>query len=158
MKNFFKKPLNLVSFLMAVLGLVGVIVMLVVPHGGKYTRKYEVADKKAVSVVKLSDGKIYTREKIDGKWLTEDYVLLGEYDIDSKKISYKVGAASVEFGKINSFKYVSHIGENEYTCKMTVAFFAIACVMLIAGSLGLVYAGATSKAKKSKPKAKAKKK
>jgi hypothetical protein len=41
---------------------------------------------------------------------------------------------------------------------MTVAFFAIACVMLIAGSLGLVYAGATSKAKKSKPKAKAKKK
>ena len=155
MKNFFKKPFNIVSLLMAVLGLVGIIVMLVVPHGGKYTRKYEVTDKKAVSVVKLSDGKIYTREKIDGKWLTEDYVLVGEYDIDSKKISYKVGAASVEFGKINPFKYVSHIGDNEYTCKATVVFFAIACVMLIAGSLGLVYAGATSKAK---PKAKAKKK
>ena len=157
MKNFFKKPFNLVSFLMAVLGLVGVIVMLVVPHGGKYTRKYEVADKKGVSVVKLSDGKIYTREKIDGKWLTEDYVLVGKYDIDSKNISYKVGdAVSIPYGKINSFKYVS--GELEYTCNATVVFFAIACFMLVAGSLGLVYAGATSKVKKSKPKAKSKKK
>ena len=72
---------------MAILGLVGIVVMHAVPHGGKYTRKYEVADKKGVSVVKLSDGKIYTREKIDGKWLTEDYVLVGEYDIDSKNIS-----------------------------------------------------------------------
>lgn len=156
MKKFFSKPFNLVSCLLAVLGLIGIIVMLVVPHGGKYTRGYEVGDKKAVSVVKLSDGKIYSREKIDGEWVTDDYVLVGEYDIDSKKISYKVGAASVEFGKINSFKYVSHIGENEYTCKLTVAFFAIACVMLVAGSLGLVYAGATSKAKSSKPKAKKK--
>ena len=154
MKKFFNKPFNLVSLLMTILGLVGIVVMLVVPHGGKYTRKYEVGDKKAVSVVKLSDGKIYTREKVDGEWVTDDYVLLGEYDIDSKKISYKLGAVSVEFGKINSFKYVSHVGENEYTCTMTVVFFAIACIMLVAGSLGLVYAGATSKAKKSKSKKK----
>ena len=156
MKKFFSKPFNLVSCLLAVLGLVGIIVMLVVPHGGKYTRSYEVGDKKAVSVVKLSDGKIYTREKVDGKWVTDDYVLVGEYDIGSKKISYKVGAVSVEFGKINSFKYISNVGDNEYVCKLTVAFFAIACIMLISGSLGLVYAGATSKAKKSKPKAKKK--
>lgn len=149
MKNFFKKPFNIVSFLMAILGLVGIVVMLAVPHGGKYTRKDEVGDKKAVSVMKLSDGKIYSREKIDGKWLTDDYVLVGEYDIDSKKISYKVGnAASIPYGKINSFKYISNIGELEYTCKTTVVFFAIACFMLVAGSLGLVYAGATSKAKK----------
>ena len=40
MKKFFSKPFNLVSCLLAVLGLIGIIVMLVVPHGGKYTRGY----------------------------------------------------------------------------------------------------------------------
>lgn len=153
MKKFFSKPFNIVSTLLTVLGLIGIIVMLVVPHGGKYTRKHEVGDKKAVSVITLKDGKIYTHEKVDGKWLTEDEVLLGEYKIDGRKISYKAGALSYEFGKINSFKYISDAGENAYTCKMTVTFFAIACVMLVSGALGLVYGVASSKTKaKSKKK------
>ena len=157
MKKFFRKPFNIVSILLTVLGLIGIIVMIVVPHGGRYTRKYEIGDKKAVSVVTLKGGKIYSHEKIDGKWATEEAVLLGEYEIDGRKISYKVGAVSVEFGKINSFKYISNVGENAYTCKMTIAFFAIACVMFVSGTLGLVYGVASSKTK-SKPKAKAKKK
>ena len=155
MTKFFNKPFNIVSTLLTVLGLIGIIVMLVVPHGGKYTRKYEVGDKKAVSVVTLKDGKIYSHEKVDGKWVTEDEVLLGEYEIDGRKISYKAGVVSIEFGKINSFKYISHVGENAYTCKMTVTFFAIACVMLVSGALGLVYGVASSK---TKTKAKSKKK
>ena len=149
MKNFFKKPLNIVSFLLAVLGLVGIVVMLVVPHGRTYTTTAEVAGEEVEARLVLKDGKIYTGTKIDGEWKEAS---MGEYEVSKGKLSYKVPATglSVELGKINTFRFVPTDAEEDikYTCKMTVVFFTIACVMLVVGAAGMVYGSVSSKKKK----------
>ena len=149
MKNFFKKPLNLVSFLLAVLGLVGIIVMLVVPHGKTYTETVKVGDKEVYARMEFKDGKIYSSTKADDEW-TEP-VSMGEYSISKGKLSYKVPATglSVEIGKVNAFRFVPLDSEDvKYTCKMTVVFFVVACAMTVVGAAGLVYGTLSSKKKK----------
>ena len=157
MKKFFKKPLNVFSFALVVLGLIGVIVMLVVPHGAKYSRTYKDEDGKVVSVYELKGGKIYNSVKLGDEWVTED-VLLGEYEVKGGKLSYKVGDIGVELGKINAFRFIPKGESENYTCKMTVVFFVIACVMVVAGSSGMIYGIVTNKKPKSKAKTKRKKK
>ena len=154
MKRFFSKKLNIVSMILAVLGLVGVLVMLIVPHGAKYERKYTELEKEITQVYEIKDGKIYSSTMIDGKYTVED-LLLGEYTINGGKISYKVPltGVSVEFGEINAFRYKA--GDVEYTCVLTNIFFAVACVMTLVGGVGIVY-GAVSTKKKTKSKSKKK--
>lgn len=156
MKKFFNKKSNAISVVLAVLGLVGILVMLIVPHGGKYTRTYEKLNKEITEIIELKDGKIYSSSKVDGKFVTEDLVV-GEYAIDSGKISYKVGGLSVEFGEINAFRYQPKgVDEVKYTCSLMVVFFVIACAMTVVGVLGTVY-GLTNANKKIAKKAKSKK-
>lgn len=154
MKKFFSKKLNIFSVILAVLGLVGILVMLIVPNGGKYERKYTESNKDITQIYELKEGKIYSSTIIDGRYTVED-LLLGEYTINGGKISYKVPltGVSVEFGEINAFRYQK--GDEAYTCKLTVIFFAIACVMTLAGGAGIVY-GMVSSKKKSKAKSKKK--
>ena len=148
MKKFISKPRNLVSLILAVLGLVGILVMLIVPHGAKYTNTTTLNDEKIVSCIELKDGKLYSSTKADGEWTDE--IAIGEYSISKGKLSYKLGGVSVEVGKINAFRIkIADAEDNTATCKMTVVFFAIACVMTVVGATGLVL-GATSKSKKKK--------
>ena len=158
MKKFFSKKLNLLSVVLAVLGLVGILVMLIVPHGGKYTRTYTELEKEWTTTYELKDGKIYSSKKVDGEYITQD-ALLGEYVIDGGKLSYKVPltGVSVELGDINAFRYQPKGAEDvKYTCTLTVIFFVVACVMTVLGLAGVV-CGALKTNKKSTKKAKAKK-
>lgn len=158
MKKFFSKKLNLVSVVLAVLGLVGILVMLIVPHGTKYTRTTTELEKEVTSVYEFKDGKIYSSLKVDGEYTYEDEVI-GEYVIDGGKLSYKVPATglSVELGKINAFRYQPNDADDvKYTCTLTVVFFVIACVMTVVGVVGVLY-GAVINNKKGTKKAKAKK-
>ena len=141
MKKFFNKRLNLLSVILAVLGVVGVLVLFIVPHGAKYTRTYTETEKEFTAIYELKDGKIYSSTKFDGEYLTED-VLLGEYEIKGGKISYKVPLTglSIEFGEINAFRYQPKATEDvKYTCTLTVVFFVIACAMIVVGLAGTVY-------------------
>ena len=159
MKKFFNKKQNIFFTVLAVLGLIGILVMLVVPHGGKYTRTYELAEKKCTESYELKDGKIYSSSMVDGKYLTED-VLMGEYVISGGKISYKVPLTglSIELGEINAFRVKSIVDEDiKYTCSLTVVFFVIACVMTLAGAGGMICGMKTSNKKPAK-KSTAKKK
>ena len=147
MKNFIKKPLNLVSLLLAVLGLVGIIVMLVVPHGKTYTATVTVGDNEVHARMELKDGKVYASTKADDEWSEE--VAMGEYSISKGKISYKLGAISTELGEINAFRFIPGDSDDvKYTCKMTVVFFVIACAMAVVGAAGIVYGTLSSKKKK----------
>lgn len=154
MKKFFSKKLNIASVILAFLGLVGILVMLIIPHGGKYERTYTELEKEITQTYELKDGKIYSSTMIDGEYTVED-LLLGEYTINGGKISYKVPltGVSVELGEINAFRYKK--GDAKYTCNLTVIFFAIACVMTVVGGAGIVY-GAVSTNKASKKKSKKK--
>ena len=147
MKNNAKKTLKFVSLALAVLGIIGIIMMLVIPHGGTYSAKVKEGEKEITTIYKLKDGKIYNSLKTDDKYTYED-VELGEYVINDGKISYKAGLVSIELGEINSFKIVTKIGEKELTCKMTQIFFVIACVMTVLGVAGTVYSVVSSKKKK----------
>ena len=147
MKKFFKKPLNLVSFVLAVLGLIGIAVMLIVPHGKTYTATMTVGDNEVHARMVLKDGKIYASTKADDKWTDE--VAMGEYSISKGKISYKLGAISTELGEINAFRFIPGDSEDvKYTCKMTVVFFVVACAMLVVGATGMAYGTLSSKKKK----------
>ena len=152
MKKFFNKKQNIFFTILAVLGLVGILVLLVVPHGGKYTRTYTETEKKYTASYELKDGKIYSSTMVDGEYITED-VLLGEYTISDGKISYKVPLTglSVELGEINAFRYEPKLSEDvKYTCSLTVLFFVVACVMTVAGLGGVVYSLAGSNKKTTK--------
>ena len=159
MKKFFNKKSNVLSVILAVLGLVGILVLLVVPHGGKYTRTYTETEKKFTAIIELKDGKIYSSTKLDGEYVTED-VLLGEYLIQGGKISYKVPLTglSVEFGEINAFRYKPNGTDDiQYTCTMTWVFFVVACAMMAVGVAG-VACGLKAGNKKKTKKASSKKK
>ena len=159
MKKFLNKKTNILSLVLAVLGLVGILVMLIVPHGAKYTRTYTELEKEFTETYELKDGKIYSSLESDGKYITED-VLLGEYVIDGGKISYKVPLTglSVELGEINAFRYQPKLSDEvKYTCSLTVVFFVVACVMTVAGACGVVY-GLMSSNKKTAKKTTSKKK
>ncbi len=149
MKKFFKKPLNVVSLILAVLGLVGMIVILCVPHGGtyKYTKKED--GKTYTSVVKFKKDGLYTNTAIDGEWAADEDVKIGDYTISKGKLSYKVGAVSTEVGKINAFKITAKGTDEVYKCTASITFFVIACVMLALGAAGMVY-GAVAKPKKKR--------
>ncbi len=151
MKKFFKKPLNVVSFALAVLGLIGIIVMLVVPHGRTYTSKTTENDKTSISYVTLKGGKLYSSLKVDGEYVYEDKEF-GEYSIDKGKLSYKAGLVSIEVGEINSFKLSVVDDDATMTCNMTVVFFVIACVMAVFGLAGTIYGFVAPKKKSSKKK------
>lgn len=151
MKKFFKKPLNVLSLVLAVLGLIGIVVMLVVPHGATYTRTVKDEDgKKATYTYTIKSNKIYQTSVIDGTTVL-DNVELGTVEVKSGKLAYKVGAISTEVGNINAFKLEVKGVSTTYTykCNLTIVFFVIACVMTALGVVGLVY-GAVGKPKKKK--------
>ena len=158
MKKFFNKRSNVLSVILAVLGLVGILVLLVVPHGGRYTRTYTETEKEFTSILELKDGKIYSSTKLDGEYVTED-VLLGEYLIQGGKISYKVPLTglSVEFGEINAFSFKQKGADAKFTCTMTWVFFVVACAMTVIGLAG-VACGLKGENKKKTKKAGSKKK
>ena len=152
MKRFFNSKKNVFFTILAVLGLVGILVLLVVPHGGKYTRTYTETEKKFSASYELKDGKVYSSSMVDGEYLTED-VLLGEYVISGGKISYKVPLTglSVELGKINAFRFQPNLNEEgTYTCALSIAFFAVACVMTILGVAGIACGIKQKKKKRQK--------
>ena len=158
MKKFFDKKQNILFTILAVIGLIGIVALLVIPHGGKYTRTYKDGEKKYTASYELKDGKIYSSTMLDGEYLTED-VLLGEYVIDGGKISYKVPLTglAVELGEINAFRYKANLDEDaKYTCSLNVVIFVVACVMTIAGVGGMVF-GMLGSNKKTTKKAKSKK-
>ncbi len=159
MKKFFNKKQNVFYTILAVLGLVGILVMLVVPHGAKYTRTYKETEKKYTATYELKDGKIYSSTAVDGEYLTED-VLLGEYVISGGKISYKVPLTglAVELGEINAFRYQPKgLDDVKYTCSLTIVFFVVACAMTLIGLVGIV-GGAVTGNKKTTKKSTSKKK
>ena len=151
MKKFFKKPLNVVSLILAVLGLIGMVVILCVPHGGtyKYTKKED--DKTYTQTITFKKDGLYSNTAIDGEWATDEDVKIGDYSISKGKLSYKVGAVSTEVGKVNAFRISSKIAGEEYVykCAASITFFVIACVMLALGAAGMVY-GAVAKPKRKR--------
>lgn len=146
MKNFFKKPLNIVSVALAVLGIVGILVMLIVPHGGKYVYKTTENDVEMQMTLKFKGDKISTSYKIGSKKTESDDVVT--YEIKDGKLY----VADMNTGyKINAFKIVMGEGEDAwvYKCTMTYVFFVVACAMAVAGIAGTVYGALTLKKKKS---------
>lgn len=143
MKKFFKKPLNIVSVALAVLGLVGILVMLIVPHGGKYVYKETKGDIEYSVTYKFKGDKVKVT------------MAAGKLE-ESAELSYKIkdGKISItDFGegaKINAFKITSGSGEDKTVakCTMTYVFFVIACAMTVAGAAGIVYGALTLKKKK----------
>lgn len=151
MKKFFKKPLNVLSLVLAVLGLIGIVVMLVVPHGATYTRTVKDDDgKKATYTYTIKNDKIYQTTVIDGTTVLDNQEL-GTVVVNKGKLSYKVGAISTEVGNINAFKLEVKglTGTTTYTCTLTVVFFVIACAMTLVGVVGLIL-GAVAKPKKKR--------
>lgn len=150
MKKFFKKPLNIVMFALMVVGFVVLIAVMAIPHGSKYTCTYTNSnDKKVVNTYVLKDDKLYQTIEIDGtKILDND--LVGEYSISGGKLSYKLGAVSVEMGTINSLKIrLKNLDENDmYTCSLNQTILIIACVMAVVGLVGTIYGASKTKKKK----------
>lgn len=150
MKKFFKKPLNIVSLVLAVLGLVGMIVILCVPHGGTYTYTKKEDGKKYKALVQLKDGNLYSNYAVDGEWASDENEKVGKYRITDGNLSYSVtGTAYVDYAKINAFKITINGADESYTCTASVVFFIVACVMLAVGASGMIY-GAVAKPKKKK--------
>lgn len=150
MKKFFKKPLNLASFVLMVVGVVVMVALLVIPHGQTYTYSKKDDDgKKAVMTITLKGDKLYSSYEYDGKALYEDEEV-GEYVVNKGMLSYKIGAFSYEVGKINAFKITAKDGDTEdaYTCKLNVAIMVVACAMAVVGLAGTVYGSLTLKKKK----------
>ena len=134
MKKFFKKPFNIVSLALAVLGLVGMIVILCVPHGGTYKKTEEVDGSKITGYYMLKGDEVYMNIKTEGKF---------EYEGDGYKVlsnvEYKGGkayVAGVEVFEVNAFRIV--VADESMTCAASVAFFIIAGVMFLAGAAGTV--------------------
>ncbi len=148
MKKFFKKPLNVVSLLLAVLGIIGIIVMLVAPHGRTYTRKAKEGDTTVVSYIVLKDGEVYRSTKVGDGERTKD-ISAGEYTISDGEIK----SISV-YGDINAFKLTTAVGDVEYKCNMTITFFVIACAMTVVGLAGTVYGAVAGNKKKAPAKKK----
>lgn len=143
MKKFFKKPFNIVSLVLAVLGLVGMIVILCVPHGGTYKKTEEVDGSKVTGYYMLKGDEVYVNLKTEGKF---------EYEGDGQKIlsgvEYKGGKAyvlGVEAFEVNAFRIV--VADETLTCTASVVFFIIAGVMFLVGAAGTVYALAFKKKK-----------
>ncbi len=150
MKKFFKKPLNVVSLILAVLGLVGMIVILCVPHGGKYTYTKKEDGKTYKAIYVLKDGNLYSNTAVDGEWTTKEDKKVGKYRITKGNLSYSItGTAYIDFAKINSFKMTLSNSDESLTCTASVTFFVVACVMLALGAVGMVY-GAVAKPKKKR--------
>lgn len=139
MKKFFKKPLNIVSLVLAVLGLVGMIVILCVPHGGKYSYKGEIGGVEYKQTVTFKGDKLYFSDDDEG--------LGTSYEIKDGKLV----VGGIEYSKINAFKFDIKIGTQTatYKCTMSYVFFIVACVMLAVGASGMIY-GAVAKPKKKK--------
>lgn len=138
MKKFFKKPLNIVSVALAVLGIVGILVMLIVPHGVKYTYKGQIGGAEYKQTIKFKGDKMY---------------VLGD---DSEGMNYEIKdgkliVMGVEYNKINAFKFDVKMGSQTmtYKCTMTYVFFVVACAMAVAGIAGTVYGTLRLKKKKS---------
>ena len=142
MKKFFKKPFNIVSFALAVLGLIGMIVILCVPHGGTYKAVEEMDDTRVVSYIKFEGNEVYARTKVGDKF-DGDYEKVGEVEIKGGK-AYLLG---VELFEVNAFRIKSDVIDETMTCAASVAFFIIAGVMFLAGTAGTVYALAFKKKK-----------
>jgi len=147
MKNFVKKPLNLVSLILAVLGVVGILVMLIVPHGKTYTATVKVGNTETYARMELKDGEIYTSTKVDDEWTKG--VSMGDFDVEKGNLVHKTSVTSTKLGKINAFRFVpAGTDDVKYTCKLTIVFFVIACVMTVVGGAGIVYGAVSSKKKK----------
>ena len=135
MKNFFKKPFNIVSLALAVLGLVGMIVILCVPHGGTYKKTEEVDGKKVTAYVMLKGDEVYMNSKIDGELqFKEDQKIASDVEYKGGKAYY----ANIEVFEANAFR-ITLDGET-MTCAASIAFFIIAGVMFLAGAAGTVFA------------------
>ena len=145
MKNFFKKPFNIVSLALAVLGLVGMIVILCVPHGGTYKTTEEVNGTKVTYYYQFKGNDLYMNIKTDGKLSYE-----GDGQKVASDVEFKGGKAylkGVELFKINAFRIAPESGEDTMTCTASVVFFVVAGVMFLVGVAGTVYGVAKKKKK-----------
>lgn len=146
MKKFFKKPFNIVSLVLAVLGLIGMIVILCIPHGGTYKMTDEVDGTKVTYYYIFKGDDLYMNIKTEGKF---------EYEGDGQKVfdkvEFKGGKAYVlnrEMFKINAFRLEIEDVEKTFTCTASIVFFIVAGVMFIAGAAGLTKALVFKKKKK----------
>ncbi len=150
MKKFFKKPLNLVSFVLMVVGVVAMVALLVIPHGQTYTYTHtDDNGKKTVMSITLKGDKLYSSLEYDGETKYEDKEI-GEYIVNKGTLSYKILGVSTEIGKINAFKITSKDSDNKeaYTCKLNVTIMVVACAMAVVGLAGTIYGSLTLKKKK----------
>lgn len=150
MKKFFKKPLNLVSFVLMVVGVVVMVALLVIPHGQTYTYTHTADDgKKSVRSITLKGDKLYSSYEYDGETMYEDKEI-GEYIVNKGTLSYKILGVSTEIGKINAFKITSKDSDNKEacTCKLNVTIMVVACAMAVVGLAGTIYGSLTLKKKK----------
>lgn len=150
MKKFFKKPLNLVSFVLMVVGVVAMVALLVIPHGQTYTYTHtDDNGKKSVMSITLKGDKLYSSLEYDGETKYEDEEI-GEYIVNKGTLSYKILGVSTEIGKINAFKITSKDSDNKeaYTCKLNVTIMVVACAMAVVGLAGTIYGSLTLKKKK----------
>lgn len=124
------------SVALTVLGIVGILVMLIVPHGGKYVCKTTQNDEKVSITFKLKGDKLYQSMKMGSE--TKESPEPSTYEIKDGKIY--VDGDDTGY-KINAFKLVVGEGEDAmvFKCTMTYVFFVVACVMAVAGIAGTVY-------------------
>lgn len=149
MKKFFKKPLNIASVALMVVGIVVMVALLIIPHGGTYTHKSEGevlgVKYEYTQVLKLKGDKVYSSVKSESESLSEKEMELGTYKIDSGELvmnGVKTGMS------INAFKITSKNSDESFTCKLNVTIMIVACAMAVVGLAGTVYGALTLKKKK----------
>lgn len=150
MKKFFKKPLNLVSFVLMLVGVVAIVALLIIPHGQTYTYTHtDDNGKKSVATVTLEGDKMKTKLEYDGNELSSP--VDATYKVEKGKLYTltKVGSleTKLEIGKINAFK-ITATDDNVYTCKLNVTIMVVACAMAVVGLAGIIYGSLTLKKKK----------
>lgn len=143
MKKFFKKKSNIVSLVFLVIGVVMMLTLLIIPHGGKYVNKGETPLKNDYTLTYTFKG---DKVEISYDVGNSRYTSEASYEIKDGKLL--IGSDSlinvseyltrIGFGdgvKINAFKMVSGTGENAAVAKCTLNY-----VLLYAGA-GLAVIG-----------------
>lgn len=151
MKKFFKKPLNLVSFVLMLVGVVAIVTLLIIPHGQTYTYTHtDDNGKKSVATVTLEGDKMKTKLEYDGNELSSP--VDATYKVEKGKL-YTVATAfgsevKTPVGEINAFKYTPTGSDEAFTCKLNVTIMVVACAMAVVGLAGTIYGSLTLKKKK----------
>lgn len=151
MKKFFKKPLNIISLALTVIGIAVMIIMLAIPYGGKYKRTWKSGGSDYVKTIEFI--KLVGNDMVEDELLRNGERLFGRsyfYQVEDGVLTY-IGEHSG--AKVNSFKIVYGTGEDQVVFKnnKNIAIFIAGCAVAVVGLAGIVYGALTvNKPKKEK--------